>query len=160
MRHSGLPERSSVRSKGLKPRNRMRETFTSGTVGGAPGNRCFYPEILSPTELLGNCTLLDLSVNPFLQCHPLSLLELRAAYYMLILWKPLQNSRSWQDVNSPTLRISRIILRVSIVTRTISYLLVPAWHCLSKANSLSAVHAIALHRPPSSSPLLPAPLLP
>jgi len=24
----------------------MRETFTSGTVGGAPGNRCFYPEII------------------------------------------------------------------------------------------------------------------
>ena len=23
----------------------MRETFTSGTVGGAPGNRCFYPEM-------------------------------------------------------------------------------------------------------------------
>jgi hypothetical protein len=23
----------------------MREIFTSGTVGGAPGNRCFYPEI-------------------------------------------------------------------------------------------------------------------
>ncbi len=22
----------------------MRETFTSGSVGGAPGNRCFYPE--------------------------------------------------------------------------------------------------------------------
>ena len=25
-------------------RNRMREIFTSGSVGGAPGNRCFYPE--------------------------------------------------------------------------------------------------------------------
>jgi hypothetical protein len=23
----------------------MRETFTSGTVGRAPGNRCFYPEM-------------------------------------------------------------------------------------------------------------------
>jgi hypothetical protein len=22
----------------------MREIFTSGSVGGAPGNRCFYPE--------------------------------------------------------------------------------------------------------------------
>ncbi len=22
----------------------MRETFKSGSVGGAPGNRCFYPE--------------------------------------------------------------------------------------------------------------------
>ena len=27
----------------------MRETLTSGTVGGAPGNRCFYPEIRSFT---------------------------------------------------------------------------------------------------------------
>jgi hypothetical protein len=26
------------------PRNRMRETFTSGSVGRAPGNRCLYPE--------------------------------------------------------------------------------------------------------------------
>jgi hypothetical protein len=26
----------------------MREIFTSGSVGGAPGNRCFYPDI--PTE--------------------------------------------------------------------------------------------------------------
>jgi hypothetical protein len=41
----GLPEWFSVRSKGLKPRNRMREIFTSGTVGGALGNRCFYPEM-------------------------------------------------------------------------------------------------------------------
>ena len=23
----------------------MREIFTSGSVGGAPGNRCFYPEL-------------------------------------------------------------------------------------------------------------------
>jgi len=48
MRHSGLPEWFSVRSKGLKPRNRMKETFTSGSVGGAPGNRRFYPEMHSP----------------------------------------------------------------------------------------------------------------
>jgi hypothetical protein len=27
-------------------RNRMREIFTSGSVGRAPGNRCLYPEIL------------------------------------------------------------------------------------------------------------------
>lgn len=27
----------------------MRETFTSGSVGGAPGNRCFYPEDGHPT---------------------------------------------------------------------------------------------------------------
>jgi hypothetical protein len=52
MRHSGLPEWFSVRSKGLKPRNRMREIFTSGTVGGALGNRCFYPEIHSLTPVL------------------------------------------------------------------------------------------------------------
>src|SRR2546427_12398015 len=26
------------------PRNRMRETFTSGSVGTVPGNRCLYPE--------------------------------------------------------------------------------------------------------------------
>jgi hypothetical protein len=26
------------------PRNRMRETFTSGSVGRAPGNRCLYPD--------------------------------------------------------------------------------------------------------------------
>src|SRR5205823_2351557 len=26
------------------PRNQMRETFTSGSVGRAPGNRCLYPE--------------------------------------------------------------------------------------------------------------------
>ncbi len=30
--------------KGSEPRNRMREIFKSGSVGGAPGNRCFYPE--------------------------------------------------------------------------------------------------------------------
>jgi len=28
----------------------MREIFTYGSVGGAPGNRCFYPEI-QPQEL-------------------------------------------------------------------------------------------------------------
>jgi len=27
-----------------EPRNRMREIFTSGSVGRAPGNRRFYPE--------------------------------------------------------------------------------------------------------------------
>jgi len=27
-----------------EPRNRMREIFKSGSVGGAPGNRCFYLE--------------------------------------------------------------------------------------------------------------------
>jgi prepilin-type N-terminal cleavage/methylation domain-containing protein len=29
----------------------MRETFTSGTVGGAPENRCFYPEIFTFAEV-------------------------------------------------------------------------------------------------------------
>ena len=33
----------SFRNAG-EPRNRMREIFTSGSVGRAPGNRCFYPE--------------------------------------------------------------------------------------------------------------------
>ena len=44
MRHSGLPECFSVRTKGPKPRNRMSETFTFGSVRGALGNRCFYPK--------------------------------------------------------------------------------------------------------------------
>lgn len=43
IRHSGLPAWFSVRSNGLKPRSRMWETFTSSTVVGALGNRCFYP---------------------------------------------------------------------------------------------------------------------
>ncbi|MDA3838287.1 MAG: hypothetical protein PF574_04820, partial [Candidatus Delongbacteria bacterium] len=34
--------------KGSEPRNRMREIFTYGTVGGAPGNRCFYPDADKP----------------------------------------------------------------------------------------------------------------
>jgi hypothetical protein len=29
---------------GEEPRNRMREIFTYGSVGRAPGKRCFYPE--------------------------------------------------------------------------------------------------------------------
>ena len=31
--------------KESEPRNRMREIFTYGSVEGAPGNRCFYPEL-------------------------------------------------------------------------------------------------------------------
>ena len=31
--------------KESEPRNRMREIFTYGSVGGAPGNRCFYLEL-------------------------------------------------------------------------------------------------------------------
>jgi hypothetical protein len=38
-----------------RPRNRMRETFTSGSVGRALGNRCLYPEAdcLQPTPCFG-----------------------------------------------------------------------------------------------------------
>ncbi len=46
--------------KRAAPRNRMREIFTSGSVGGAPGNRCFYPDgnarytpVASPWAKLG-----------------------------------------------------------------------------------------------------------
>ena len=35
----------------------MREIFTSGSVGGAPGNRCFYPEFLSLYDFSENLTL-------------------------------------------------------------------------------------------------------
>jgi hypothetical protein len=30
----------------------MRETFTYGSVGGAPGNRCFYPELSTECGLV------------------------------------------------------------------------------------------------------------
>jgi hypothetical protein len=32
----------------------MREIFTYGSVGGAPGNRCFYPEIGVRYNFVGN----------------------------------------------------------------------------------------------------------
>jgi hypothetical protein len=32
----------------------MREIFTSGTVGGALGNQCFYPEIYTPLSHLAH----------------------------------------------------------------------------------------------------------
>ena len=35
-----------------RPRNRMRETITSGSVGRAPGNRCLYPEADGPPRRL------------------------------------------------------------------------------------------------------------
>jgi RNA-directed DNA polymerase len=35
-----------------RPRNRMRETCTSGSVGRAPGNRCLYPEADGPHDRL------------------------------------------------------------------------------------------------------------
>ncbi len=44
MRHAGCRLRGSYPQKGIAPRNRMRENFTSGSVGRAPGNRCLYPE--------------------------------------------------------------------------------------------------------------------
>jgi hypothetical protein len=44
MRHAGCRLRGSYPQKGIAPRNRMREIFTSGSVRGAPGNRCLYPE--------------------------------------------------------------------------------------------------------------------
>jgi GrpB-like predicted nucleotidyltransferase (UPF0157 family) len=38
-----------------EPRNRMREIFKSGSVGGAPGNRCFYLEAdADPPPLMRN----------------------------------------------------------------------------------------------------------
>ncbi len=39
----------------------MREIFTSGTVGGALGNQCFYPEMqtFQMTELISYISLLN-----------------------------------------------------------------------------------------------------
>ena len=34
----------------------MREIFTYGSVGGAPGNRCFYPEIGTRYGFVGDST--------------------------------------------------------------------------------------------------------
>ena len=34
--------------KGSESRNRMREIFTYGSVGGALGNQCFYPDADRP----------------------------------------------------------------------------------------------------------------
>ena len=45
MRQMGGTVWFSVWSKELKLRNRMREFRTYGSVGGASGNRCFYPEV-------------------------------------------------------------------------------------------------------------------
>ena len=36
----------------------MREIFTSGSVGGAPGNQCFYPELDSPAHFGNYCNLM------------------------------------------------------------------------------------------------------
>ena len=45
MRLSGCRLMGFSFGNGREPRNRMREIFTSGSVGRAPGNRCFYPEV-------------------------------------------------------------------------------------------------------------------
>jgi hypothetical protein len=49
----------------------MRESFTSGTVGGASGNRRIYPElclIISPTQYIAvakkNWRIVDLIIKP------------------------------------------------------------------------------------------------
>ena len=44
MHQTGLLVWLSVWSKELELRNRMREFRSYGSVGEAPGNRCFYPE--------------------------------------------------------------------------------------------------------------------
>lgn len=44
MRPSGCRLMGFFSGNGEEPRNRMREIFTYGSVGRAPGNRCFYPE--------------------------------------------------------------------------------------------------------------------
>ena len=48
MHQTGLLVWLSVWSKELELRNRMREFRSYGTVGEAPGNRCFYPESQRP----------------------------------------------------------------------------------------------------------------
>ncbi len=44
MRQSGCRLIGFSFGKDREPRNRMKEIFTSGSVGRAPGNRRFYPE--------------------------------------------------------------------------------------------------------------------
>ena len=46
--NGGSSDWLKVRQKEPEPRNRMRKIFTSGSVGGAPCNRCFYPELGQP----------------------------------------------------------------------------------------------------------------
>ena len=38
--------------KRAAPRNRMRETFTSGSVGGLVGDNRFYPDSRRPTRMI------------------------------------------------------------------------------------------------------------
>jgi RNA-directed DNA polymerase len=42
--HGVSPVWGAIGDRFWLPRNRMRETITSGSVGRAPGNRCLYPE--------------------------------------------------------------------------------------------------------------------
>jgi len=51
----------------------MREIFTSGTVGGAPGNRCFYPDI-SPDSLYHPQDPFTRQAEPYLHRKKLRLL--------------------------------------------------------------------------------------
>jgi len=44
----------------------MRESFTYGSVGGAPGNRCFYPELGQQKAPLLRCSTRRLSENALL----------------------------------------------------------------------------------------------
>jgi len=52
--------------KRAAPRNRMRETFTSGSVGGLAGNSRFYPDsrrvirrVIRPLPKMENCTMVQ-----------------------------------------------------------------------------------------------------
>jgi hypothetical protein len=42
----------------------MREIFTYGSVGGAPGNRCFYPEIGLRYRFVGDICNFEGKVSP------------------------------------------------------------------------------------------------
>jgi hypothetical protein len=49
----------------------MRETFTSGSVGRAPGNRCLYPEGLTVlTDYLGRKVRLTAERRQHILQHP------------------------------------------------------------------------------------------
>jgi hypothetical protein len=56
MRHSGSPEWSSVRSKRAETEEPDEGNLHVRVCGGAPGNRCFYPEMFSqyqkPNEIV------------------------------------------------------------------------------------------------------------
>ena len=48
------------------PRNRMRETFTSGSVGGLVGNNRFYPDSRRATRMI---------VQPFTRMEDCSMIQ-------------------------------------------------------------------------------------